>query len=373
MEAIGRLAGGVAHDFNNLLTVITGYSDLLLDRLSIADPRRHEVEQIKRAGERARTLTSQLLAFSRTQPRTLKVLNLNKVVHDMEKMLQRMIGEDVRLITVLQPRLSAVKADPGQIEQILMNLAVNARDAMPGGGTLTIETSDVYLDETYVRSHIAGIVGRYVMLAVSDTGCGMVPEVRSRIFEPFFTTKESGKGTGLGLSTVYGIVKQNSGFVWVYSEPGQGTVFKVYFPCIETETTAVPPAGSSAGEAATGNETVLIVEDEESLRGLVARVLTQAGYSIFEAPSGEKALDECRRFESPIHLLLTDLVMPGMNGRELSERAALIHPEMKVLYLSGYTDAALANHDIPDPRTQYLQKPFGAAELLAKVRQILDS
>jgi PAS domain S-box-containing protein len=373
MEAIGRLAGGIAHDFNNLLTVITGYSELLLDRLSNTDPRRQEVDQIKRAGERARALTSQLLAFSRRQPRTLQILNLNKVVRDMEKMLRRMIGEDIRLITALQPDLGAVKGDPGQIEQVLMNLAVNARDSMPNGGSLTIETADVHLDETYVRSHIAGTVGRYVMLAVSDTGCGMPPEVRSRIFEPFFTTKESGKGTGLGLSTVYGIVKQNSGFVWVYSEPGQGTAFKIYFPCVETERPAVPLSGLSAADVATGSETVFVVEDEEALRSLMARVLTTAGYSVVEAPNGEKALLECRRFERPIHLLMTDLVMPGINGGELAQRAAGIHPEMKVLFLSGYTDATLGKNEILDPKIHYLQKPFGPAELLAKVREVLDS
>jgi len=371
MEAVGRLAGGIAHDFNNLLTVITGFSEIMLHRhLDDHDPLRESIEQIKKAGEQAASLTRQLLAFSRKQVLQPKVLGLNAVVTDMDKMLRRLIGEDVDLVTVLEPELGPVKADPGQIEQVIMNLAVNARDAMPQGGKLTIETASVELDEAYARRHVAVEPGPYVMLAMSDTGVGMDAETQSHIFEPFFTTKE--EGTGLGLPTVYGIVKQSGGHIWVYSESGLGTTFKIYLPRVEE---AVEPLKPSAAPTRShqGWETVLVVEDDEGVRTLTREVLELDGYSVLEARHGEEALLISEQHEGPIHLMVTDVVMPGMNGRELAERLAPLHPEMKVLYISGYTDKAIVRHCVLEPGTAFLQKPFTPDALARKARLALDT
>jgi CheY-like chemotaxis protein len=371
MEAVGRLAGGVAHDFNNLLTVINGYSDLLLEGLSTSDPARGHLEEIKRAGERAALLTRQLLAFSRKQILEPKVLDLNGVLDGLDKMLRRLIGEDIELATIRGPELGQVMADPGQIEQILMNLAVNARDAMPQGGKLTIETSNADLDDAYARRHAVVIPGRYVMLAVSDTGIGMDAETQSHIFEPFFTTKEKGKGTGLGLATVFGIVKQSRGNIWVYSEPGRGTTFKVYLPQVKKAAERVQ-AGQAPGRADGGSETILVVEDEESVRALAVRILQKHGYKVLETISVEQALVIGERYRMPIDLLLTDVVMPGMRGPELAERLARSHPEMKVLYMSGYTDNAIVNHGVLAAGTAFLQKPFTPGALARQVREVLQ-
>jgi two-component system cell cycle sensor histidine kinase/response regulator CckA len=373
MEAIGRLAGGVAHDFNNLLTAIIGYSELLLDRLNPYDPRRSDVEEIKKAGDQAAALTRQLLAFSRKQVLQPQVLDLNATVSNMEKMLRRLIGEDIDLVTILAPDLGRVKADPGQVEQVLMNLAVNARDAMPQGGKLTIETMNAYLDENYARQHADVQPGPYVMLAVSDTGIGMDKETQSHLFEPFFTTKEVGKGTGLGLATIYGIVKQSDGHIWVYSELGQGTTFKIYLPRVEE---AVEPGQriSIPVESLRGSETILLAEDADVVRDLARLALLQSGYTVLEARTGEEALLICERHEGPIHLLLTDVVMPGgMSGRQLAERLATLRPGMKVLYMSGYTDNAIAHHGVLEPGMAFLQKPFTPASLAHKVRETLDA
>jgi PAS domain S-box-containing protein len=371
MEAIGRLAGGIAHDFNNLLTVINGYSELTYQGLSADDPNRSNVEHIKQAGARAAALTGQLLAFSRRQVLALKVLDLNAVVTNMDKMLQRVIGEDIALATVLQPGLGRVKADPGQIEQVILNLAVNARDAMPQGGKLTIETKNVELDRTYADQHIAVQPGPYVLLAVSDTGCGMDKETQARIFEPFFTTKEKGKGTGLGLSTVYGIVKQSGGYIWAYSEPGRGATFKVYLPRVEEAVATVEPRALSA-ESQRGSETILLVEDEAGVRMLARTVLEAKGYTVLEARHSEEALALSGQHAGPIHLMVSDVVMPGMSGRELAERVKSARPNMKVLYVSGYTDDAVVRHGVLESGTAFLQKPFTPNALARKVRETLD-
>ncbi|HUS19424.1 MAG TPA: PAS domain S-box protein [Terriglobales bacterium] len=372
MEAIGRLAGGVAHDFNNLLTVIKGYSELMLDELKEADPLRAEVEEIKKAADRAATLTRQLLAFSRQQVLAPKVIDLNSVVSNMDKLLNRLLGEDIGLYTVLEGGLGTVKADPGQIEQVVMNLAVNARDAMPRGGKLTIETANVELDESYAREHVGARAGSYVMLAVSDNGTGMTPEVRQRIFEPFFTTKELGKGTGLGLSTVYGIVKQSEGYIWVYSELGQGTSFKVYLPRVDSPAEMIS-VRSSRKPTFTGHETVLLVEDEDGVRALVRQVLHKHGYTVLEARHGGEALLHCERHQGPIQLLLTDVVLEQMGGPELARRLAGIRPDMRVLYISGYTDDAIIHHGVLTEGTAFLQKPFTTEALAKKIRQVLDN
>ncbi|HKC66514.1 MAG TPA: PAS domain S-box protein, partial [Pyrinomonadaceae bacterium] len=340
MEAIGQLAGGVAHDFNNLLTAITGYSDLAMRKLQREDPLQRNLEEIKRAGDRAASLTRQLLAFSRKQILQSTVLVINSVVSELEKMLRRLIGEDVDLKTVLEPQLGSIKADPGQIEQIIMNLVVNARDAMPQGGKLTIETENVYLDETYARRHRGVTPGHYVMLAVSDTGTGMDAATQARIFEPFFTTKEQGKGTGLGLSTVYGIVKQSGGNIWVYSEVGQGTTFKVYLPRVDEEAQEYKRTIETE-ELLQGTETILLAEDEEIVRQLAREILETYGYRVLEAANGGAALLICEREKEPIDLLITDVVMPEMSGRQLAARLSRLRPEMKVLYMSGYTDNAI--------------------------------
>ncbi len=372
MEAVGRLAGGVAHDFNNLLTVITSYSDLLLEDLGSDDPKRDDIEQIRKAAEGAAALTRQLLAFSRQQVLQPKALDLKTTVAGTEKLLKRLIGEDVRLTTFLAPDLGVVKADPGQIEQIIINLAVNARDAMPNGGRLTIEAANVDMDAAYVRGHAPAPPGRYVMLALSDTGIGMDEQTRARIFEPFFTTKEPGKGTGLGLATVYGIVKQSGGFIWVYSEPGQGTSFKVYLPRVE-EPAEPAAAPASTVEPLRGRETVLVVEDEASVRMVARQVLERYGYAVLEAPNGDTALRLAAKHHGPIHLLLTDVVMPGLSGRQLAEQLVQLRPDMKVLYASGYAVHAIVQRGVLESGIAYLQKPFTPETLGRSVRQVLDS
>jgi PAS domain S-box-containing protein len=370
MEAIGKLAGGIAHDFNNLLTAIMGYSELLLGQMQPDSRARKNAEEIRKAAFRAAALTHQLLAFSRRQMLTSKVLNLNAVVMDLESMLRRLIGEDIAFKIVPGSALGQVKADPSQIEQIVLNLVVNARDAMPKGGTITIETSNVFLDEACAAGHETFRPGPYVLVAVSDTGCGMDARTQSRIFEPFFTTKEPGKGTGLGLATVYGIVKQSDGYVWVYSEPGLGTTFKVYLPLVTSE----PDRGSAATERPRlprGTETILLVEDEGIVRGLVGDILEGNGYTVLVASHSEEAFRLSGRHEGPIHLMVTDVVMPGMSGRELAERLASSRPKMKVLYISGYTDDAIVRHGVEAESMVFLQKPFTPDALLCKVRDIL--
>jgi PAS domain S-box-containing protein len=338
MEAVGRLTGGIAHDFNNVLGVILGYSDRLLKRLP--EEERREIREVMKAAEHAATLTRQLLTFSRKQVLEPKVLDPNVAVQEIEGMLRRIVGENISLVTALRQRVGAIKVDSGQLHQVILNLAINARDAMPNGGTLTIETADAELDESYGARHVEVRPRPYVMLAVTDTGHGMDRETQAHIFEPFFTTKEAGKGTGLGLSTVYGIVKQSGGHVWVYSEPGQGTTFKVYLPCVTRpdENADAPVVKEPLPK---GTETILLVEDDCSLRELGREILGEQGYSVLEASAGKMALEQAAEHGGPIHLLLTDLVMPGMSGRELAERVTALHPEARVLYMSGYTDDAL--------------------------------
>lgn len=370
MEAVGRLAGGVAHDFNNLLTVITGYSQLVLGRLGPTDPLRSPIEEIQRAGDRAATLTSQLLAFSRRQVLAPKTLDLNKVVGDMGGMLRRLLGEDIELLTVLQPGLGIVRADPGQFEQVIMNLAVNARDAMPKGGKLILETTNVTLGRNPGQEPIVTEPGPYVVLTVKDTGCGMDSEVQSHLFEPFFTTKEEGKGTGLGLSTVYGIVKQSGGSVEVHSEPGKGTSVQIYLPQIAVETKVAEPRQVPV-KPPSGSETVLLVEDEAMIRTMVGTVLRLHGYLVLEARDGPDALRVAREHAGPIHLLLTDVVMPGMSGREVAERLVSVRRDLKVLYMSGYTIEAMAHHGLSDAATEFIQKPFTPNALAQKVSEAL--
>jgi len=373
LEAVGRLAGGISHDFNNLLTVILGYSDIMKRNLQEGHPLRRNVEEIVRASERAASLTRQLLAFSRKQVMQPKVCDLTTVVTDLEKMLRRMIGEDVELRVSLQSDLGNIKADPVHLEQVIMNLVVNARDAMPKGGKLSIETSNVYLDEAYAREHVSVATGDYVMLAISDTGCGMDEETRQHIFEPFFTTKEQGKGTGLGLSMVYGIVRQSGGNIWVYSEEGRGTTFKIYFPRVLADAEDYKRS-SPVLDVPEGSETILLVEDAELVRKLARQVLESAGYRVFEAASAEAAIDLCERINGDkIDLLLTDVVMPGMSGNDMSRILLAKQPGMPVLYMSGYTDDAIVQHGVLEAGINFLQKPFTPGALALKVREVLDS
>ena len=374
MEAVGRLAGGIAHDFNNLLMVISGYSEFLLERLGAEPHLRGPAQEIASAADRASSLTRQLLAFSRKQMLAPRIVNLNDVATENIKMLTRMIGEDVDLVMVPSPNLWPVRADAGQIEQVIMNLAVNARDAMPSGGKLTIETSNVMLDEEYARFHAPLRPGDYVMVAISDTGAGMDGETQSHIFEPFFTTKGT-KGTGLGLSTVYGIVKQSGGYIWVYSEVGRGTTFKIYLP-------RVASSGEAAAQVATpieyhkvepGTETILLVEDEANLRYLARQYLEKQGYKVIEAADGAVAMQIAVAHEATIHLLLTDVIMPGMNGRELAQRISEIRPNVKVLYMSGYTENVIGHNGIMDAGIRLLQKPFNLRDLKSIVREVLDA
>jgi len=373
MEAVGRLAGGIAHDFNNLLMVISGYGEFLLERIGQDPAVRGPAQEIAKAASRATALTRQLLAFSRKQMLTPKVLDLNAIVTDNLKMLTRLIGEDIDLVMIPGSSLGMVKADPGQVEQVIMNLAVNARDAMPKGGKLTIETANVSLDENYARGHAPAAPGDYIMLAVSDTGMGMDTETQTHIFEPFFTTKGP-KGTGLGLSTVYGIVKQSGGYIWVYSEPGRGTSFKVYLPRVaatEEAISAQPPA--AIPEVARGNETILLVEDEATVRQLTRDYLRTQGYNVLEAADPAVALQLAISHKGPIHLLLTDVIMPGMNGRELAQQMGSVRSETRVLYMSGYTENAIGHNGMLEPGINLLQKPFTLPALKAKVREALDT
>jgi two-component system cell cycle sensor histidine kinase/response regulator CckA len=371
MEAIGCLAGGVAHDFNNLLTVIQGYSQLSRIELKEGDPLKGNIDEIQNATDRAASLTRQLLAFSRRQVMEMKVLDLNTLLRDLEKMLRRVIGEDIEMVTLLAENLGRVRADVGQIEQVIMNLAVNAKDAMPSGGKLTIETATVELDESHARSHIDVKHGHYVMFSVSDTGVGMTPEVRERIFEPFFTTKEKGKGTGLGLSTTYGIVKQSEGHIWVYSVQGKGTTFKIYLPRVNEPLKDMRNEVLKE-ELPRGNETILIVEDEEEVRKLAGKILERQGYRILETFNGDDALLACERCKSPIHLMLADIVMPGMSGSELAKLLKPLYPEIKILYMSGYTHNAIVRHGVLGKGINYIQKPFTMEGLARKVREVLD-
>jgi len=369
MEAVGMLAGGVAHDFNNLLTIIGGYSELILRNLGPHDPNRHSAEQIMKAGERAAALTRQLLAFSRRQVLQPRVLELNKLVTSLSTMLQRLIGEDVELRLVLSSDLGRVSADPGQIEQVLMNLAVNARDAMPKGGILTIETANRQLDDNYALQHVAVKAGPYIQLAVSDTGTGMDAATKARLFEPFFTTK--GAGTGLGLSTVFGIVKQSGGNVEVYSEPACGTSVKVYLPRIDQPVFVAPENRRS--NVARGSETILVAEDDEMVRTLVREALEREGYRVLASADPVEARRVSDRHRGTIHLLISDVVMPKLSGRELAEQLLTRRPAMKVLYMSGYTDNAVLNSGILHQEVAFLQKPFTPAALTEKVREVLEA
>ncbi len=373
MESIGRLAGGIAHDFNNLLTSILGYGHLALRRSNKNDPLYKDVEEMIKAGERAATLTRQLLAFSRKQILEPKVLQLNEIVSGINEMLSRLIGEDIDLVTVLSPELGHIKADSGQIEQVIMNLVVNARDAILQGGRIILQTDNVCLDEQSVLKHDEDMPpGCYAMLSVSDTGMGMSREVMSQIFEPFFTTKEQGKGTGLGLSTVYGIIKQSGGFVSVESTLGMGTKFNVYLPEVEKTAPVIMPEEYPA-QPSHGSETILVVEDEEGVRKLVCRILQMQGYNVQEARDGVEALQIAEYCNGPIHLMLTDVVMPRMSGCELAKRLVAQRPKMKVLYMSGYTENEIVHNSILELDTAFIQKPFMPSKLVRKVRNILDA
>jgi len=372
MEAVGRLAGGVAHDFNNVLMTIMGYADLALMSLAEDDPLKRDLKEIKQGRKTRRRFDPPLLAFSRKQILQPVVLDLNELITGFVKMLERLIGEDVELETVLAPGLRRVEADPGQMEQVIMNLVINARDAMPGGGKLTIETGNTDLDEGYAREHGAELQpGPYVMFGVSDVGTGMDDKTKSLIFEPFFTTKEEGKGTGLGLSSVYGIVKQSGGYIWVYSEPGEGTTFKIYLPAVEGEATEVQKEQTSHHDL-TGAETILIVEDDDALRKLACEILEPQGYTVLEAQNGIEALRVSEAHGDRIHLMIADVVMPKMGGRELAEHLRPLRPEMKVIYMSGYTDNAIVNHGVLNPEIEFLQKPITSARLKRRVREVLD-
>ncbi|MGB7283519.1 MAG: PAS domain S-box protein [Candidatus Acidiferrum sp.] len=372
MEAVGRLAGGIAHDFNNLLTIIKGYAELALQRTGITPELRGDVMQIENASERASMLIRQLLAFSRRQVLQPKVIDLNAIVLGLDKLLARLMGEHIKMVTRCAANVGNVKADPAQVEQVIMNLVVNARDAMPKGGRLTVETLNVDLDSTYARDHMSVKPGAYVMLAVSDTGIGMSPETVAHIFEPFFTTKQSGQGTGLGLSTVYGIVKQSGGYIWVYSEPGKGTTFKVYLPRVQAAV-ETKPDGAKVPGVRRGTETVLLVEDEDAVRELVSMILNSNGYMVLSAQDALEAEQFSTNHSGEIHLLLTDIIMPGTSGRELARRITARHPRARVLYMSGYTDNVLAQGGVLEEGVSFLQKPFTPAALAQKVRDVLDS
>ena len=375
MEAIGRLAGGIAHDFNNLLTIIKGYTELALKRPRLTPELQADVERIEDASERASTLVRQLLAFSRRQVLQPKLLDLNSIVMGLDKLLRRLMDEDITMSTMPGPNIGTIKADPGQMEQVIMNLVVNARDAMPKGGRLTVETANVDLDAAYASDHATVKPGQYVMLAVSDTGTGMSPETVAHIFEPFYTTKESGRGTGLGLSTVYGIVKQSGGYIWVYSEPGRGSSFKVYLPRVE-QTAEVLPAAKAPSKEQRGSETILLVEDQAQVRELARMALAEKGYIVLAASNPQDAQSICAQHGTAVHLLLTDVIMPGLTGRELAKRLTAQHPRMRVLYMSGYTYGIVAQsgmqNGLLDDGVAFLQKPFTPSALTEKVREVLD-
>jgi two-component system, cell cycle sensor histidine kinase and response regulator CckA len=372
MEAIGVLAGGVAHDFNNLLNVINGYCELLLDELAVDDPKRNEIQQISQAGQRAASLTSQLLAFSRKQILQPMMLDLNGVISSMHLMLRRLIRENIDFVVKTQPDLGLVNADPGKVQQIVMNLAVNARDAMLEGGKLIIETANVDFDQEYAREHLDVKPGPYVMLAVSDNGLGMDETTKAHLFEPFYTTKGKGRGTGLGLSTVYGIVRQSNGYIWAYSEPGKGTTFKIYFPRAEGAIANTLPDAKSEQEIG-GNETVLVAEDEPSVRELAVRILRNRGYTVLEASNGREALNIVRKYAGEIHLVLTDVIMPGMSGKDLISELTITRPGIKALYISGYTSNAIVHNGILDSDVNFLQKPFTIESLTRKVREAIET
>ena len=372
MEAVGQLAGGVAHDFNNLLTVIMSYSSLLLSDMGANDAERGDIQEISDAAERAASLTRQLLAFSRKQVLQMRAVNVNAVVTEVERMLRRLIGEDISLNTHLDADLALINGDPGQLEQVLINLAVNARDSMSGGGSLTITTGNADLTEEHGERHLGAAAGKYVMLAVTDTGCGMTKEVQQHLFEPFYTTKGPGKGTGLGLSTVYGIVKQSDGDVYVYSEPGHGTTFKVYFPRLTGATDALVTTAEHRAVAPRGTETLLLAEDDEALRALGARVLGALGYNVLVARTGSEALQIVAEYKGAIDLIATDVVMPGMNGSQLVELVLQSRPGVRVLFMSGYTDDDVMRRGVIDGQTAFLQKPFTPDLLAHKVREVLD-
>ena len=372
MDAIGRLAGGIAHDFNNLLTVIAGRAQMILARLRPEEPIHRDATLVRTTADRAAALTQQLLAFSRKQVLQPQVLDLNAVMTAMGPMLSRLIGEDIKLAVVPAAGLDRVKADPGQIEQVIVNLVVNSRDAMPQGGRLSIETANVELDEAYARRHVSVPAGQYVMLAVSDSGSGMDEQTRSRVFEPFFTTKEPGKGTGLGLATVYGIVKQSGGDIRLYSEVGTGTTFKIYLPRVVEMVSLPDPTTSVSAMAPRGDETVLLVEDEPEVRDLAREILEGSGYTVLQACDALEAVFIAERHAGPIHLLLTDVIMPRQSGRALVERLRPLRPEMQVLYMSGYTNDAIVRHGVLDPDTLFIQKPFSPAALGHKVRAAID-
>lgn len=372
MEAVGRLAGGVAHDFNNLLTVIGINTELLFADMSPRDPRRAELEEVKRATEAATTLTRQLLAFSRQQVIEPRVVKLEDVISQTERLLLRLIGEDISLTTNFRCGPCVVHMDPGQLEQILMNLVVNARDAMPTGGRIAIETDLVELDEAYAAAHWPVAPGNYVLMSVSDTGIGMDATTRARIFEPFFTTKEQGRGTGLGLATVYGIVKQNNGFIWVYSEPGQGAAFKVYLPLYAGPAPVTEEAQATEAVNARGTETVLLIEDSSAVREITRRALESYGYDVIEAPSARASVTLASNLDRPLHLILTDVVMPDISGRIVAERIRRLHPTAKVLFMSGYTDDAVIRHGVLSAQTPFIQKPFTSGQIAARVREVLN-
>jgi two-component system cell cycle sensor histidine kinase/response regulator CckA len=372
MEAVGRLAGGVAHDFNNLLTVIMSYTDMLIEGVAPQDPRAEDLDQIRKAAVAAASLTRQLLAFSRQQVIEPRLVNLSEIVSMSQKMLNRLIGDDIDVVTTLTSEPVAVMIDPGQLEQVIMNLAVNARDAMPQGGKLVLETAAVKMDAEFAQDQWTDNPGRFAMLAVSDTGAGMDEPTLARIFEPFFTTKEIGKGTGLGLATVYGIVKQSNGFIRVASEPGTGTTFRIYLPLVDKPAERYSDR-SEVARLERGTETILLTEDAAAVRVAARQILERLGYTVLEAPSGRDALTIARKRAAPIHLLLTDIVMPEMSGRELTEQFVLLRPDAKVLYMSGYTDDSLVRHGILRPGIAYLQKPFSPDTLARKVREVLDS
>jgi two-component system cell cycle sensor histidine kinase/response regulator CckA len=371
LESVGRLAGGVAHDFNNLLGVIIGYAEFVLAELPEGSSLRADVSEIRSAGDRATTLVRQLLAFSRKQIMKVEITDLNRVVAEAEKILRRLIGEDIELKFLPNRNLGKIKVDPGQIEQVIMNLAVNARDAMPNGGTLTFETGNIDLDEAYAARHKFAVPGPYVMLAVTDTGTGMDSATVEKIFEPFFTTKELGKGTGLGLATVYGIVKQSGGNIWVYSEVGHGTVFKLYFPRVFDEAYVERIVPSL--ETLRGNETILIVEDDEKLRNVTQRMLENAGYKVLSFTNGADVMKFLTHCEENIHLVITDMVMPRMSGRELAENLLKLWPKLKVIYVSGYANGSMGQHGLVEENMQFIEKPFSEIELTRKVREVLDA
>jgi two-component system, cell cycle sensor histidine kinase and response regulator CckA len=373
MEAIGVLAGGVAHDFNNLLNVINGYSELLLDDLKQEDPMRQDVEQIRDAGQRAAALTSQLLAFGRKQILQPETIDLNLVITQMSSMLRRLIGEDIEFIIDTLSDLGMIHADPSKIQQIILNLVVNARDAMPEGGKLTLETLNVDFEETYIKDHPVANPGDYVMLAISDNGIGMDGKTQARIFEPFFTTKAKGKGSGLGLATVYGIVKQSNGYIWVYSEPGKGTTFKIYFPRVHEKQPNASSTPKVQNSGFVGSETILVVEDESAVRTLTIRILKDHGYHVLEASNGSEALRVAKEYQGELHMIVTDVIMPGMSGKTMIAQLEAERPDIKVLYISGYTDNAIVHHGILDSNVAFLQKPFSIESLARKVREGLDA